>query len=170
MKSYITIVSIALLMCSLSFSLAQAKENDVEGQSDKQATSLPVRNDESEYRDKSTSTTYSDDKENDVDNDTATSTSQGDEHKSDVAKFVKKLLEVAGTHKGIGEEVRVIAREQASSSERVSQAVKEIEDRNIFKTFFVGADYKNVGMIRSEIAQTQNRLNKLDKELQKIAS
>jgi len=81
---------------------------------------------------------------------------------STVAKFVKKLLEVADKNKGgIGEEVRIVAREQEEEKERVFEAIEEVKSRSWLKTFLIGADYKNIGMIRSEIVKTQNRLDKL---------
>ena len=86
-----------------------------------------------------------------------TSEKGGDLHRSEVARFVETLLDVADRDDGIGEEVRTIAREQASSSEKIADAVNQIEQRSGVKTFLIGSDYKNIGAIRSEIAQTENR-------------
>jgi len=105
---------------------------------------------------------------------TSTSTprewSKADEHRSEVAKFVKSLNEISDRHWGIGEQVREIAREQASSTDETANAIKKIEGRNGFKTFLIGSDYKNLGQIRSDIVKTQNRIEKLNKELEKMAS
>ena len=94
----------------------------------------------------------------------------GDLHRSEVARFVETLLDVADRDDGIGEEVRTIAREQASSSEKIADAVNQIEQRSGVKTFLIGSDYKNIGAIRSEIAQTENRIAKLDREIVRAAS
>lgn len=95
---------------------------------------------------------------------------KGEEHQSTVASLVKALLVVADEDEGVGEEVRVIAREQASSSEKVAVAAGKIEERGKFRTFLFGTDYKNIGAIRSEMVQTENRILKLDRELARVAS
>lgn len=105
-----------------------------------------------------------------VDKEEGSTTSQGDLHRSEVSRFVETLLDVADRDGGIGEEVRTIAREQASSSEKVADAVDQIEQRGAVKTFLIGSDYKNIGAIRSEIAQTENRIAKLDREIVRAAS
>ena len=38
---------------------------------------------------------------------------------------------------------------------------KEVKERNSFKTFLVGTDYKNLGALRSEMVKTYNRLRQL---------
>lgn len=105
---------------------------------------------------------------------TSTSTprewSQSDEHRSEVSKFVQSLLSVANRNGGIGAQVREIAREQASSTDKIADAIKKIEERNRFKTFLIGTDYKNLGQIRSDSVDTQNRIDKLNRELEKMAS
>lgn len=95
---------------------------------------------------------------------------QGDEHKSEVAKFVQTLLSVADRLGGIGEQVRVIAQEQASSTEKTVNAIEKVEERSWIKTFLIGSDYKNLGEIRSEIVTTENRLERLSREMEKMAS
>lgn len=95
---------------------------------------------------------------------------RAEEHKSEVAKFVNELNKVAERNGGIGQQVRVVARAQASSSDEVAEAIKGVEARSGFKTFLVGAGYKNLGVIRSDIVQTRNRLDQLSKELEKVAS
>ncbi len=94
-----------------------------------------------------------------------------DTRRSAVADFVKNLLDVADRNVGgIGAEVREVAQEQNDSEEKVTEAIKKVENRNKWKNFFLGTDYKNVGALRSEIAKTENRLAKLNKTLEKMAS
>ena len=95
---------------------------------------------------------------------------KGDEHKSVVAKFVQTLLDSSNRLGGIGEKVREIAQEQSSSSDKVSNAINEVNNRSSFKTFLIGSDYKNLGMLRSEIASTTNNLRQLNSELDAIAT
>ena len=47
---------------------------------------------------------------------------------------------------------------------------RKMEARNWLKTFLLGTDYKNIGMIRSEIAKTQNRINKLTRLLDSMTT
>lgn len=95
--------------------------------------------------------------------------SNGADHRSVVASFVKTLLASADRLGGIGQEVRVIANEQASSSEKVSAALDKVSKRSGFITFLIGSDYKTLGEIRSEIGGTEARIAKLQKELEAVA-
>jgi hypothetical protein len=82
-------------------------------------------------------------------------------HRSAVATFVKSLLSVANREGGIGAEVRVIAQAQNESASTTVEAVEKIEARNKIKTFLIGSDYKTIGELRSELAKTDNNLEKL---------
>jgi uncharacterized membrane protein YgaE (UPF0421/DUF939 family) len=84
------------------------------------------------------------------------------QHRSVTADFVKGLLNVADRQKGgIGEQVRVIAQEQGQNEEKTADQIDAIQKRNKIKTFLIGADYKNVGALRSEMVQTRNRIERL---------
>lgn len=96
--------------------------------------------------------------------------SQGDEHKSAVAVVVQKLLSVADRDGGIGAEVRLIAQEQASTSDKVKKDMDEIANENPLKRFFFGTNYKNTGELRSTIVTTQNHITRLKKALEKTTS
>ncbi len=93
----------------------------------------------------------------------AYSTSTGEEHRSEVANLVQRLLNIADRDHGIGADVRVVAKEQQDDEDKNSDAIKHIEARGGFKTFFWGTDYKNTGMLRSSIVSTQNRIDRLTK-------
>lgn len=93
------------------------------------------------------------------------------EHRSAVANFVQSLLRVADREEGgLGQQVREIAREQEASSERAEQARVHIEERSKLRTFLFGTDYKNLGALRSEVVQTQNRLRQLNQTLAGLVS
>ncbi len=103
----------------------------------------------------------------------STSTNKGglaEEHRSEVSKFVKTLLDNADRTGGIGQQVRVIAREQASTSSTTTDAIEKIEKRSGFKTFLIGTDYENIGSLRSEMVQTRNRIEKLRGELSGLST
>jgi len=99
-----------------------------------------------------------------------TSTSQNDnningaEHRSAVSNFVHTLLNTADREQGgIGEQVRVVAQQQNESEATTTIAINKIENRNKIKTFLFGSDYKNLGVLRSEIVQTRNRIDQLNR-------
>lgn len=83
-------------------------------------------------------------------------------HRSAVASFVQSLTSVADREGGIGEQVRTIARNQNESATTTLKAMERIQTRNQLKTLLIGNDYKNLGVLRSEIVKTQNNLGKLN--------
>lgn len=102
-------------------------------------------------------------------NATSTGKTRSQEHKSAVANFVQGLLDVAGREKGgIGEQVRVVAREQDESASTTAQKIEKVEKRSKIKTFLFGSDYKNLGALRSEMVQTRNRIDQLNRILGNI--
>lgn len=84
------------------------------------------------------------------------------EHRSAAADFVQVLLQAADRDKGLGEQVRVIAREQERDEATTTDAIKKIENRSKVKTFLIGSDYKNLGALRSEMVKTRNRIKQLE--------
>jgi len=157
-------------------SLEDVKREDRREDRPMNATATSVRSDD---RGRSSSSSKPvEDEDNDRGNSSSSSAREdegedqgrGDEHRSEVAKFVRTLLEVADRDGGIGEQVREIAREQASSSEKVVSAVERVETRSRVRTFFFGSDYKNLGEIRSEVVQTRNRIEQLNREMERAAS
>jgi hypothetical protein len=95
-------------------------------------------------------------------------TQNHERYQNTVSSFVKNLLEVADREGGIGEQVRTIANQQNQSAEKTIQAMEQIQTRSKVKTFFIGSDYKNLGMLRSEIVQTRNRLEQLNKIMENV--
>ena len=100
-------------------------------------------------------------KVNNENNATTTGSQTAAEHRSVVATFVQNLLSVANREGGIGSEVRVIAQEQNDSSSTTAEAVINVENKGGFSAFLFGTDYKNIGVIRSELASTSNRIDRL---------
>ncbi|MDD2647035.1 MAG: hypothetical protein PHV78_03665 [Patescibacteria group bacterium] len=84
-------------------------------------------------------------------------------HRSAVANFVQNLLQTADRNGGIGQQVRIIAQQQSDSVTSTAATIKKIQDRNKIKTFLIGSDYKNLGALRSDIVQTRNRLDQLNR-------
>lgn len=90
-----------------------------------------------------------------------------DEYRSAVATFVQSLIAVADRNGGIGTEVREVAQSQNESASTTAQAIDTIEKRGNFRTFFAGSDYKNIGVIRSELATTTAHIAQLQRLLEK---
>lgn len=91
------------------------------------------------------------------------------EHRSTVANFVQTLLvKASSTTGGIGEEVRVIAQQQNDSESTTTRAIEKIQSRNKIKAFLIGSDYKNLGALRSEMVQTRNRLEQLNRLMENV--
>ncbi|MDD4761903.1 MAG: hypothetical protein PHZ25_02690 [Candidatus Pacebacteria bacterium] len=90
-----------------------------------------------------------------------------EDHQNVVSDFVESLLQVADREGGIGEEVRAIIHEQNQSASSTVQIIKKVQTRNKVKTFLVGSDYKNLGVLRSEMVQTENRLEQLNKIMER---
>ena len=95
----------------------------------------------------------------------------GAEYRSTVATFVQSLSNVANNEQGgIGDQVRVIANTQNDSKDNVANAIDKIKNRNGFKTFFIGTDYKNVGQLRSEMVKTGNQIDQLNRLLDRTTN
>jgi len=95
----------------------------------------------------------------------------GELHRSIVANFVQTLLRVASRQEGgIGEQVRVVAQEQNQNREKTADQIESIEKRNKIKTILIGTNYKNVGALRSEMVQTRNRLEKLNRLMEQTTN
>lgn len=107
---------------------------------------------------------------NDVRTQNKKGTTTAELHRSEVAKFVQTLLSSSTRIGGIGEQVRLIAQEQASSTEKTVVAIERVEQRSKLKTFIIGADYENLGTIRSELVTMQNRIQRLSAEAERMAS
>ncbi len=82
-------------------------------------------------------------------------------HRSTIATFVKSLLSVADRDGGIGSQVRVVANSQNDSASTTAAAMAKVEKRGSLRTFFFGSDYKNIGVIRSELSTTTNNIVRL---------
>lgn len=156
MKSKILIAVTLVIFSAFAVNAYAAKANNGNGNQDQeqdqeQGTSTPEQQDQDE------------DNDNVQDQDEE---QQGQinakEHRSTVANFVQSLLQVADREGGIGQQVSAIAQQQNQSASTTIQKIEKVQSRSKIKTFFFGTDYKNLGALRSEIAQTRNRLEKLD--------
>jgi hypothetical protein len=94
-------------------------------------------------------------------NNTTDTINNAELHRSSTASFVENLLIIADRNPRIGEEVRIIAKEQNDSATTTEKAMNNIENRGFLKTLILGDDYKNLGVIRSEVTKTENQIEKM---------
>ncbi len=166
-KGLVSFLALALTAGSFGIALADSRDGGSGDNGDKVSVisvsasataTLNVSKDDREDDDNGTSSREKDSRSTT----TATSSrSEGDEHRSEVATFVQRLLRIADRDGGIGAKVREIARDEASSSASTTDAIKKVETRSRFKTFLIGSDFKNLGVIRSELARTDKALERL---------
>ena len=63
-----------------------------------------------------------------------------------------------------------MAQSQNDSASTTAEAMTKVEDRGALRTLFFGSDYKNLGVIKSEIVTAENNINQLKNLLAKTTS
>jgi len=107
--------------------------------------------------------TSSDENENDNSTSTNEKEDNGDLHRSTVAQFVQKLHEIASsTSRGIGEQVREVAREEDESKDKTAENIKALDSQSAFMKFLVGVSDNNVKELQNSVATIQNHIEKLN--------
>jgi glucan-binding YG repeat protein len=174
-RNKIFTIIFSLTVISLAFSFAHAEDglsispikvelnNNIEAGTSNVPVDIKYKSD-TDVKVETTSVKVSDEAKTE-DNTKGTTTSES--HRSAVAAFVQSLLKVADKEKGIGAQVKVIAQAQQSSDEKTVEATKSIETRSKIKTFFFGADYKNLGVLISEKMKTDNQIKQLEELVKK---
>lgn len=137
------------------------------------ATSSKNGNNQNEHRDQKNENRY----DNNNDEQNGTSSEMNDEHGSStadveendmphkyhqtVSRLVHELLQIADREGGIGAEVRVIAHSEDESASTTESAMNKVEEKGGVAVFFFGSDFKNIGVIRSELASTTKNIARL---------
>lgn len=93
-----------------------------------------------------------------------------EQHRASTTRVVQELNRVAEKAAAAKDEVKSVAKDEDEISKRVSEKIKAAESRNSFMTFLVGAGYKNLGALRSELVTTQNHIERLTKALDRVAT
>ncbi len=157
MKLTTLTLSIAILFSLAVFSTVSAKENNavkINAIANTENRNQDNDRNENDSDDIRSSTSTQKTKDNDAQ-------FNAEEHRNTMASFMKNMLTVADREDGIGSRVREIAREQNASGSTTAHAMDNVEHRGSAKKFFLGSDYKNLGVIRSEIASTTNNISQL---------
>jgi len=190
MKSKIILIGVLVLVFVLSGSVYAVKDDGGSGSSNptnqgQQQTQLSNQGEDSQIQLQNNEQSYNGDELDDKGDDAPVTGQQNqeknkeqektqqdkvnaEEHRSVVANFVQSLLQVADREGGIGEQVRTIAQQQNQAGETTAQAMEKVQTRSRIRTFFFGSDYKNLGVLRSEMAQTQNRLEQVNRLMENV--
>ncbi|MSU73537.1 hypothetical protein EXS56_00150 [Candidatus Kaiserbacteria bacterium] len=173
-----TVIGLSLLLASTSVVLAKENGEQEKLDSEHRTVSMPLRAQENMQRasdsERATSSNRGEDdsvlagEEDDMNDEE--DRDEGEKHRSEVANVVHSLKELADNDEGIGEEVRKVAQEQASSSEHAAEAMARIKERSAFLTFLFGAGFENLGALRSELSTTQAHIDQLTQAKEKAAS
>ncbi len=91
----------------------------------------------------------------------------GQEHNNDVSRIVQELKKVAGRDSNIEQEVSSVAQEQEDSAKTVQTAMNKVDAVGKFRQLFLGTDYKNLGVLRSEFVNTQNAIDRITKAMER---
>ncbi len=151
-------ISVSVVNTSASLNASATATAKIKSNSGTSSTATTSKNESKESKASSTTTVKSNDGK---DGATSTGAITSAEHRSAVATFVKSLLPIANRQPGIGAQVRAIAQEQGNSASTTAEAMAKVETRSGLKSFLLGSDYKNLGVIRSELAKTDNQVSKL---------
>lgn len=175
-KTKLLLVSCLVIVFVFGFSVAFAtmdnSQSNNTGQNQEENNEQNQNQNQNQNQGKDVQNQEQENEQEGIENETKASVQvNGELHRSTVSDFVQGLLKVASRSEGgIGEQVRVIAQEQNQNKERVADQIEAIERRNKFKTFLIGTDYKNVGALRSEMVQTRNRLEELNRLIEQATN
>lgn len=92
----------------------------------------------------------------------------GGHYHNQVSDIVHKLREAADQDEGIGDEVRAVAEEEASSTEQATEAMRDLDNEGAIKKFFLGPDFGSLGELRSTLVATENHIDRLTKAQERV--
>lgn len=92
-----------------------------------------------------------------------------DDHRSEVADFVKSLNDVADIEGGgIGKQVRTVARAQKLSADKVATLMDDAQARSDFAEFLIGPKTDDLDEIQNEISANNARIAILNSAIDKV--
>ncbi len=166
MRYKYVLASLAIIISTFVFSTASAQ--DKTDQSTRRNNQEIQKNNKEESRSSTTTDRIKENatstRENEDKNATTTESKgkfESETHRSVVATFVKSLLSVADREGGIGKQVREIAQRQNDSASTTAEAVNKVDEKGSLRTFLFGADYKNLDVLKNEIATTTENITQL---------
>jgi cob(I)alamin adenosyltransferase len=92
-----------------------------------------------------------------------------DDHRSEVADFVKSLDDVADIEGGgIGKQVRTIARAQKLSADKVATLIEDAQGRSAIAEFLIGPKTDDLDEIQNEILANNVRIEILNRAIAQV--
>ena len=149
---------VGLLAFTLSFSLALAKDN-------RNSDDLQSGNKDAQELEDIQNNNQNDGAEGDFD--------MGDRHEKIMKGILQDLNDISendNEDNDVGDEIKDIADNEASSTERRMHAMQDIEHRNAFSKFLLGVDTEKINVLSSELDNTQKNITLLEEAKKKIAS
>ncbi len=83
------------------------------------------------------------------------------EKSNTIAKAVRQMLTVVAKNKGIGEQVKVIAKKQILNQEAIRESLGQAESRNKIVVFFIGPKYNEINKAKILLKQNNEQINQL---------
>jgi hypothetical protein len=91
------------------------------------------------------------------------------EHMSNVAEQVKLMLGTQ-TESGIGEQVRMIAREQNQAQTEIAEQIRRLDAKGQIMRFLTGTDLGAVKNLRTQIEMNQIRVQQLEQLMNQLSN
>lgn len=91
---------------------------------------------------------------------------------SAVATAVEALIRVSAqiSNTGIGDQIRTIAQTQTRDQDRINQSVDNAAARTGFAKFFIGANYKELKLAKTTMAENQNQIRTLQQLMTQLTN
>jgi len=98
--------------------------------------------------------------------------SKGAEQKSAVANAAAELIRTASqiANKGIGDQIRLVAQTQTQNQDKIGESIDKVETRSGFAKFFIGANYKELGVAKSALAENQSQIQELQQIMTQLTT
>ena len=93
----------------------------------------------------------------------------GEQHRNNISTVVQSLLSAADNEQGeISDQIKNIAQQQNQNKDSIADTIDKVNARDGLRILLVGLDYKNIGQLRSQIASTDNHIDRLNTLLGKL--
>ena len=98
--------------------------------------------------------------------------SKGADQKSAVANAAAELIRTASqiSNKGIGDQIRLVAQTQTKNQDKIGESIDKVETRSGFAKFFIGANYKELGIAKSALAENQSQIQELQQIMTELST
>ena len=99
--------------------------------------------------------------------------SNADDHGIKILGVIKNLKKISNDEESLGntsasDEIDRVIKEERNEIVDITEAIDEVENRPAWKTFLLGADYKNLGHLRSYLSHNENQIRKLVRTSEKL--